>query len=196
MINILPEMEVPVGRNIAEDMMSTYMDETAIERKGFYMTRRKGDRDKNLRGDQGDLCPIDWLDKRPVIFLLREGGSHDDLEGMAKYLKPRKVEAELIDRSDIGKIALFATVRRRLPHSLYTETSFLKLSIDEWAPVKGAEGLRQSIPLRRFQDLIRNDNPCDLCRLYVVSEGDIIFYVGQAGNPVSRLCVRLDPYNR
>ena len=159
------------------------------------MGRNKGDYDLRLRGDK-ELRPTNWLDKKSLAFLPK--GESGNLKRMNDYLCLHKAQTEWY-RSTNEKIALLATIsRNRQCHMRVlrqAEPKNCNVRCYEWAPVKGGESLRQNIPLRTFQDLIRNDDPSAFYRLYIVSENDIVFYVGKAFNPVDRLCGRLNPYN-
>jgi hypothetical protein len=159
---------------------------------------RKGTREKP-RVDY-DLSPKNWLETIPLVFLSRGESRHsgENLRRMDEYLCGYNVKTEWLDHENCDEeMALFALIDsqhfKMIEHEAMEDRSNVRHR--EWAPVKGGESLRQNIPQRTFQDLIRNDNPSELYRIYIVSENDTIFYIGKAGNPISRLCKRLNPYD-
>jgi hypothetical protein len=163
------------------------------------MGRIKGKREK-VRGGY-HLRPENWLDKKSVAFLSKgESRDLEKLERMKDYLDDRKAHTEWYDGIGNGEIALLASISRQRDGNVENQASQTRCGVTciEWAPVKGGESLRQNIPLRTFQDLIRNDNPSELYYFYIVSEifseNDTIFYVGKSDNPIRRLCERLNPY--
>jgi hypothetical protein len=157
------------------------------------MGRNKGERER-VRGDY-DVRPKNWLDKKSLAFLSKGESRHiENLQRMNDYLCRRNAQTEWYNGSCSGEIALLAPVNQRCHLNIQHEAHRCGVKCNEWAPVKGGESLRQNIPLRTFQDLIRNDNPNKSYPLYIVSENDTIFYVGKADNPIRRLCERLNPY--
>jgi hypothetical protein len=135
------------------------------------MGRNKGEREK-VRGDY-HLRPENWLDKKSVAFLSKgESRGLEKLERMKGYLDVRKAHTEWYDGIGNGERALLASISRHRDENVEHQASQTRCDVRcyEWAPVRGGESLRQNIPLRTFQDLIRNDNPSGLYCFYIVSE--------------------------
>lgn len=145
-----------------------------------------------------DMRPKYGLETIPIVIFSKEESNHsrENLIPMYKYLRKYNVQAKWYPVNCDGEMTLLALIDSQHLQRIRNQVNKRSnVRCCEWAPVEGGESLRQNIPLRTFPDLIRNDNPSELYRIYIVSENDTIFYVGQAGNPIIRLCKRLNPYD-